>query len=1281
MANLLGSIKRFFKDEFDDEFKNPSLKKALTFPTRMMFAPTKLGWDVVKNVRVSPNLPSVGEATSSVMHNPPEFPHWKDPATTFVSRQLAAPLYRIPKNVFTIKNKNKPLSEKVIAGIDIAGAMSPGPEDVAFGTARSLMAIPAGKNPIKAFTGEEQVSLGDITNKTKYRNSRARTALDLAELPLSMIAVGKLSPKQEKIALNSSEDLARAIKDIVKRPGEYDFNEVVKELEKTYLVKPKLLEKLKSGKLFDKPEFLFFVKNEKGDSVFNKGGVKLMVNQLDVNGFAEEMAKKAKEIKEKGKQELAEVKTEVAKGGKEIKLPKLTKEQKYDLLLPKIFNLSKKDTHLKIPTKRLTRREIGQLFEQKKPTIDLNEIDLSTKNKKIDLDTLLHPDRKLLKQVAAKENLTKGFEWRGYKIKPKLIDAIRQLGSIPDSVGGNIFGTLDLRTNTPERIFRKSLDDEGFKAVKEFLLDPIKRNEEASIDFLNKEFSFWDKVAKKYNIQKGNKISNYIQLYGEKEVSLPELKKALPNDWKKVVEAEKIFRKKYDNYLEMLNKVRAKYGLAPIKKKEDYFIHQQYLENLFDEFNFLDKSNELPIDIAGKSQWFDPDTHFAAFKLKRKGANNYFPDAMWGMEKYLQGLANQLYHTDTIQRTKAIDKIYRDIANINPNWGTGAGSRFKNWFERDYKPMLQGKMTNLDRVISEQLFGRPLVRSLDWAGKQVGNHLTGYNVSTAVSNIAAMPNSMATTSVKGQTSALKDLVDFLTRQEPIEMFDGVRSNFLLRRHGKPEEITKWSRSGAFGKRLWEDIRSGGRKIFELTDLLTSRQIVGAKYREGLSKGLSPEEAMRIADEYAANIMGDRSFGQIPTAFRHKSISFGTQFQLEVNNVLRTLLEDMPYWAKQVSEGDKVKFISTLSKYYTVASILSYLYNSGVKALTGHTVLLDPIRATLYLLDRDGVFGQYGLVDRDESGIHLGKGRGDSPYARVERALLEIGQQLPFISAFIGGGRVPLTQLFPSSWEMKNMFTAETEAEKQKQLLSNMVKLGGNLVLPTGMGQLKKTLTGLQAINQGGKIRDYKLMFPIDDTALAKIQAVTFGPYASKNAQLYFDESMNPLSEDETLLWKSLVERGTDPTVAWATIYQEKLARSFASGLNRIINNLHLSLDEKKKEIELLKSAFERKMYKLGEIKNDPAKLDDVPLEPSEKTGIETKPISSPEQMSKDGFGLFGGGETSPFARSSVRGRVKFKIPKPPKTRAIKIKIPKAPKRRKGIDLDKLFSYSPPPHLR
>lgn len=87
----------------------------------------------------------------------------------------------------------------------------------------------------------------------------------------------------------------------------------------------------------------------------------------------------------------------------------------------------------------------------------------------------------------------------------------------------------------------------------------------------------------------------------------------------------------------------------------------------------------------------------------------------------------------------------------------------------------------------------------------------------------------------------------------------------------------------------------------------------------------------------------------------------------------------------------------------------------------------------------------------------------------------------------------------------------------------------------GGGQILKTTEGIQSIQQGGSYTGSgKLRYPVE----GGIAPVLFGSKNSPQAQEYYNNG-SPLSDNETLLYKALLESGMTPQEAYTTIQGNK----------------------------------------------------------------------------------------------------------------------------------------------
>lgn len=129
----------------------------------------------------------------------------KPTMSSFVANRIINPIKDIPNRLEDIQstfydapaNPTKQetvdnLKRQAMNVLGIAGAFSPGPDDVVMGAYDALKAKAAGKDATKAFTGEEFTTLGEATKN--FAPEKLQRVLSAAEIP-AMLAFGGLKAK------------------------------------------------------------------------------------------------------------------------------------------------------------------------------------------------------------------------------------------------------------------------------------------------------------------------------------------------------------------------------------------------------------------------------------------------------------------------------------------------------------------------------------------------------------------------------------------------------------------------------------------------------------------------------------------------------------------------------------------------------------------------------------------------------------------------------------------------------------------------------------------------------------------------------------------------------------------------------------------------------------------------------------------------------------------------------------------------------------------------------
>lgn len=611
---------------------------------------------------------------------------------------------------------------------------------------------------------------------------------------------------------------------------------------------------------------------------------------------------------------------------------------------------------------------------------------------------------------------------------------------------------------TMDRNFEDVMGKQAPK-MKEVFLDPIKSSEAERIRFLNKERA----SIKDLGIKARSKESGLVQQFGEKKLSAEQVLEQVKGDSKKadqIINASNVLRKKYDTYLTDINKVLTRNGYDPIPKRDDYFTHFQEVSSALERFGIPVRDNKLPTDINGLTADFKPGKNFFSNALPRLGDKTDI-DAITGIDRYLEGASQQMYHTDNIQRLRLLENSIRAKYE-----GTTHLSNFVTELS-EYANGIAGKKHMIDRA-AEAMVGRNIYGASNRLKSQVGANMVGANVSSALTNFIPLTQSLATTNKKSFVKGMMSTIGNVFKN------DGFvdRSDFLTKRFG----------SDKLSMNLWDKSAQKAGWLFKAIDQFTSSTIVRSKFDEGVKMGLAPSKAMARADSWANKVIGGRSVGDMPTLFNSKTLGLFTQFQLEVNNQLSFMAKDIP------RNFDKKGAAAALGQVF----LYSYLFNNLYEKAVGRRPAFDPV----------GV-----AVDsyQDFNNPDMKKGQA------AKNTLGRVAQTLPF-SSIIEGGRIPVGSAIP---DVPALIKGESD------LKSELMKPAYYVLPPFGGGQIKKTVEGLDAYNkQYSESKTGRVRFPIEQGVGSALKSGVFGQWSGENAKKYLREGQSVLGEDQSATFKA-----------------------------------------------------------------------------------------------------------------------------------------------------------------
>lgn len=672
-----------------------------------------------------------------------------------------------------------------------------------------------------------------------------------------------------------------------------------------------------------------------------------------------------------------------------------------------------------------------------------------------------------------------------------------------------------------------------------------------------------------------------VQLYGEKLIRKEDLE-FLGADVAKIENAVQTLRGIYNQLIEKANNELIRHGYEPIEFRKDYFPHfsEEKPDGMIAKIgSFLGidvKKDELPTDIAGLTHTFKPGKKWFGNALQRTGKTTEY-NAVKGFDIYIEGVADIIHHTEDIQKLRAfeselrfkysdngikervkavresdipdtikdelIDKIYKE-GNIRLGG-------LATWL-RNYTDQLAGKKSQFDRVF-EQGLGRGIYNTTKAIENRIAANMVALNPGSWLTNFIPL--------VQAGELSPKYVIEGMaqTMGNRFRKVDDITdiSSFLTNRKG----------SDVLWKSGMEKVQDFLTKPMELIDRFTSQALVRAKYAEQIAKGVNPEDAIKTADRFAADIIADRSKGALPTMFNSKNpvSKIFTMYQIEVNNQWSHLLKDIPRSKENVAQ---------VALAFTNFAVGAYIFNDVYERLVGRRPALDPIS---WANDFAGDATGKKLLNFTEALENAMKGQGIS-FEEVDTKSgggtiasfgENVAQDIPFVGGLLGGGRVPISSALPNvatiATNTGNLITGDVDSKKGLSAIGKeLAKPATYIIPPVGGGQIKKAVESTRALAKGGvygldKEGKEQLKFAVDADAASIPKGLAFGQYAIGNSGDYVDSGFKMLSAKKTRAYKALTETGMKNTEA------EDFIRSLPSktkDMRKAILNSNLTAKQK-----------------------------------------------------------------------------------------------------------------------
>ena len=636
-------------------------------------------------------------------------------------------------------------------------------------------------------------------------------------------------------------------------------------------------------------------------------------------------------------------------------------------------------------------------------------------------------------------------------------------------------------------------------------------------------------------------------------------------DYAKIEHAVKEFRSIYDQLYQDMNRVRMENGYEPVDYMQGYFPHFQendkdgsLLTRFGRHLGITDEVTPLPATINGLTWLFRPGIRYMANIQRRLGYATAY-DALQGFDRYIEVASDVIYHTGDIQRLRAlatqiryrasdegvrkqIDRILQD-PTLTPDEANervaqamkDAPFALSNFVAEldEYTNLLAGKKSRLDRGM-EKMLGRKFYNVCKAFESRVGANMVAANIGSALTNFIPL------TQAWSQVSSADMLHGMWQTLQNYKTADGLdtASTFIHNRSGY----------GRLAMSTMDKVSEKAAFLMEAVDGFTTGSVVRARYLQNLRLGMSEVNAMQEADQFAANIMADRSKGATPTIYsaRNPIIKLFTQFQLEVNNELSWIFKDM-------IPQERKKGVAQLAKALFKFLIGAWLYNEVYEAIAGRRAALDPLDI---LNDSLGDFTGYQLPNTVQSAL---SGRWEfakekpGTYQAIKNLGGNLVSELPGTQVLtvlgldekwgleIDSGRIAVSSAIPNIGNIEKALLASNEdiapKKKVQTVVNELANPAAYLALPFGGGQIKKMAQGAQAVVQGGSYkadnegRDI-LQYPIyndkpGEMAKNLAQALLFGKTATEEAQGWIESGFKNLSAKETAAYQEMTAAGAD----------------------------------------------------------------------------------------------------------------------------------------------------------
>ena len=663
-------------------------------------------------------------------------------------------------------------------------------------------------------------------------------------------------------------------------------------------------------------------------------------------------------------------------------------------------------------------------------------------------------------------------------------------------------GFKDLTRNF-EKVYGKQ-----YPKIKKQLLDPFDAGKGQMVRDEATILKGLEKNVTKLGIKKGSKNSKLIQRFGEKKITLDELKKASPDKWQDIVKADKWFRKQYDQMLDEVNAIRARiYPNQPekqIPRRKDYYRHFREMEGLEGFKNSFETPSGIDPKLAGISDYTKPKSKFLSFAQRRLGDESK-EDAVGGFLDYTRAWA---YSKNIDPHIGKFRKLAYDLAE-----DTAPDPRLNNFTEylHDFADDLSGKTNPVDRV-GQKYLGRGTFRIISNTNSRIKRNTLMGSASSTLAQTFNIPQGIANAGPRNAAKGLVRSFGDIIRGGSREM---KQSSFISERYSN-------SLYNKFDQKLLDQPKKFAGWLLSIGDEIGSKYIWNSHYEKAVAQGI--KNPVKYADDWTRKMVAGRGVGEVPIVQKSKIFQVVAPFQIEVQNLIHAL-------------GDNVAK-KQVGKIVTFSAVM-FLMNRGAKELRGSDVGFDPLNALIE------AYKTFEEEEDKKTGALKAGGRIAGEFLSNVAGGQTIGAAYPEFGA---AGLPSREELFGDRDPTR--FGGGILATKG---LSDPLH---KLIPPFGGAQIKKTREGAQAISRGyTETASGRVRYPVENDPYNLIKTLIMGPNASEGAQKYHDEDLSALGEEQSEQYKALAPENRqtflDRVLGERKVNKEKDKAKSQSGVSKL----------------------------------------------------------------------------------------------------------------------------------